>query len=100
QPAQLLGRVEGPGELDGERGGVGVDDAAHVTGEHLPQVARLVVDRPLRDVDVAAQPVAAQLLQKCLLAGVAAVQGADADAGALGYGGDGGGRVVREDGAG
>ena len=97
-PTHLLGRSEGAGQVDGERVHVGVDHPGQEAGERGP-VVRLG-EGGLGLGDVPAQPVVAELAQQVLLARVAPVQGADADARALGDGGDRRLRVVEEDRAG
>jgi hypothetical protein len=79
---ELPGRRERAGELDRERVDVGVDDAGD---EHVEAVAGRdrFVEGVLGDRDEAVKPVGAERLQELVLAGVAAVQRAHADAGAL-----------------
>jgi hypothetical protein len=75
--------------------GVGRDYPLHERGERGPRVP-VVGQRLLGLGDVAVQAVPAQLPQHVLLAGIAAVEGGDADAGPLGHLGDRGGRVGDE----
>jgi hypothetical protein len=86
---------EPAGEIDGERVDVGVDDAAQERDEAVPRVGHLAGF--LGDRHEPAEPVQAERRQQGLLAGVAPVERADADARGLGDGADRGGRIRDED---
>ena len=81
QLEELGRRGERAGELDGERVDVGVDDSGD---EHVKAFAGLdaLVEGGLGDFDEALQPFGAERLEQLVLARVAAVQGAQTDAGA------------------
>ena len=81
--------------MDGQRVHVGVDDAFHEAGESAPVVGSSAAASA--SAMKRRNPSWHSLAQQVLLAGVAAVEGADADAGALGDCGDRCLRVLEED---
>ena len=80
--------VKVPASARVERARVCVHGAAHEGGERVPRIG-VVRERDLGLVDEAGEAVGGERAQQVVLAGVAAVQGADADARVLGDVGDG-----------
>jgi hypothetical protein len=90
---QLSGRRERPGQPDGERVHVRIDDAAQEHGEGLIRRRR---QRLLCDGNELLQAVPAEPAQQLLLRCVAAIQPPDADSRCLGHCRHGCGRVADE----
>jgi hypothetical protein len=90
QLEHLWGGGELASERTGHRAGVGVDEVAHEVGEDRPAVVSGLdpLDGGLGLVADDDQAVRAQRAEEFLLAAVAGVQRADADAGVLGHRGD------------
>ena len=96
---QLLVGAEGAGEAHGQRTGAGIETGTQKLDEGGPRVT--VVDQcGLSRCDVELQSIEAQTLEQRVLAGVSAVEGADAHPCPCGDQGDGSAGVGDEDSAG